>query len=452
MNKIRNIFRQCAALFLVVVLTGSCEENTGDVKVTHLTVAEAQRVATGKRMMITFKDNETKQITVGIIPENAANQELRFVNESPALMTVSATGLITPLTFGTGGLTIEATDGSGVSTSYIIEIIDHRIPVTGITISPAGTDIQMKINGAPFDLGACIVITPADAYNKSVTYVSSCGGEVVTVDENGIITPVAVGTTVITVTTADGTNLSRQTTVTVADLLQQWADFDRTPWTIYSRQGNEFASAWEWGVAGLPSPTGIPEHILEGGNSYLGLLKSGRSGGHTALGNTAAQPATRVDFLPYFTVDMKESKTFNYFRWRHRGGNANQQLRVFGVHVYGSNDGTNFTQILPEEPEADFDEYHLPIFWIPVTGGYEGTAARTCAAYHYIYLPESTWRYVKIEYRVWSNNYDTNWQDNPTREIGLRRFQHPDWQGQGMQTFGNTCQASEFNLGFSWWE
>ncbi|MCR3923466.1 MAG: Ig-like domain-containing protein, partial [Firmicutes bacterium] len=57
------------------------------------------------------------------------------------------------------------------------------------------------------------VITPADATNKNMLWASS-DETIVTVDANGVVTPVDAGTAVITVTTEDG-EYTATATVTV---------------------------------------------------------------------------------------------------------------------------------------------------------------------------------------------------------------------------------------------
>ncbi len=93
-------------------------------------------------------------------------------------------------------------------------------------------------------------------------------------------------------------------------------------------------------------------------------------------------------------------QTFNYFTWMHRSTNGYNYLRAWGISMYGSNDGQNFTEI-----KSDID--------IP----YESNADEIV-----IDIPESTYRYVKVQY--------TNWSDLVTVSTG-----------------GSTLQVAEFGLG-----
>ena len=83
----------------------------------------------------------------------------------------------------------------------------------------------------------------------------------------------------------------------------------------------------------------------------------------------------------YFTIDMGEENTFDYIEWYHRGGDTQLGLRAWAIVVYGSNDGTNFTKI--------GDDMNIP-------GETDRTIMNATLS-----LPESTWRYLKIEFTRW---------------------------------------------------
>lgn len=87
--------------------------------------------------------------------------------------------------------------------------IPDEIPVTGITLNKE--NMELNEEGAGETLIAAVL--PDNASNKKVTW-SSGDASVATVDEDGKVTAVANGTTVITVTTEDG-NLKASCTVTV---------------------------------------------------------------------------------------------------------------------------------------------------------------------------------------------------------------------------------------------
>lgn len=85
---------------------------------------------------------------------------------------------------------------------------DPGVPVTGVSLAPSEVTLEV---GATEQLTA--TIEPADADNLNVSWTTS-DDTVATVDENGLVTAVASGETVITVTTEDG-GFTAVSTVTV---------------------------------------------------------------------------------------------------------------------------------------------------------------------------------------------------------------------------------------------
>ncbi|HEY8893380.1 MAG TPA: sugar-binding protein, partial [Niastella sp.] len=83
--------------------------------------------------------------------------------------------------------------------SFQLIIQNANIPVTGVSINPAG-DTTLALNQT---IQLTPVIVPSDATNKTVSW-SSSNTAVVTVDASGKITAVGTGSAIITVTTTDG--------------------------------------------------------------------------------------------------------------------------------------------------------------------------------------------------------------------------------------------------------
>ncbi len=96
--------------------------------------------------------------------------------------------------------------------NFRLIIRDVDIPVTGVTITPS-TDTTIA-EGASFQLRASVV--PVDATNKNLSW-SSSNTAAVTVDANGKVTAVGLGTAIITATTQSGNfTATRRVTVTPA--------------------------------------------------------------------------------------------------------------------------------------------------------------------------------------------------------------------------------------------
>jgi uncharacterized protein YjdB len=99
------------------------------------------------------------------------------------------------------GLTGKFAEGNRIRVRDTKELkkIEVVIAVTGVSLDQS--NLTLTAGGAVGTLKA--TITPADATNKVVRW-SSSDETVATVDEKGVVTPLKVGTTTITVTTVDG--------------------------------------------------------------------------------------------------------------------------------------------------------------------------------------------------------------------------------------------------------
>jgi len=397
----KNIFYSIICLTALAVFT-ACGDDDSSGKVTAITVKEAVWVSPA--MQLSLKDNATLQLTPYVLPQNATNKNVVYSNRHPELMEVSASGLITAKNIGTDTLTVTAADGSGTFVNYKVVITDHRVKATGITISPAS--VSLKLGGKTFDLASCVTVTPEDTWDKTVTYTSS-NEEVARVSSNGIITSGVEGSAVITVSTTDGSNISKDFIVTVLGLVKKEADIDRSAWSVstsvlYS-DGNNYVT---------DGTTGKPEDMFDNtAATFLSMVKPGKTYG--------SYSGTTAGYELYFIVDMKAAKKFNYIRWQHRANNGYPYLRVWVINISGSNDGSDWTLIkqgvaIPNTAGAatgnDANTYHIAIA--------EDTPDNT-VTYEY--------RYVKVNITGWSDN-------------------------SGGAASGSTVQIGEFGLGEFYYE
>ena len=87
------------------------------------------------------------------------------------------------------------------------------VPVTGMELSAETASVELD---ATLDLSALVVFTPADATNQMVTWKSE-DETIATVDANGVVTGIKVGTTTISATSMEG-NYSDALVLTVAPI------------------------------------------------------------------------------------------------------------------------------------------------------------------------------------------------------------------------------------------
>ena len=150
-------------------------------------------------------DSNTLSLTAGgatgtlaatVSPANATNRNVTWSSSAPAVATV-VNGVITPLTPGITTITVTTEDG-GYTDTCTVTVTASVVSVTGVSLDR--DTLSLTAGGAAGTLTA--TVSPANATNKNVTW-SSSAPAVATV-ANGVVTPVSTGSTVITVTTADG--------------------------------------------------------------------------------------------------------------------------------------------------------------------------------------------------------------------------------------------------------
>lgn len=122
--------------------------------------------------------------------------------------------------FKVGNYTQSNADKEGIDTDnpanygevlvYDFSVVHGNVDVSGVAFS---TNLVELLLGASYQLTP--IISPADASNKEVSY-SSSNTAVAKISANGIVTPVSVGSAIITVTTSEG-GFTASKTITVIE-------------------------------------------------------------------------------------------------------------------------------------------------------------------------------------------------------------------------------------------
>ncbi|RTE01417.1 DUF5057 domain-containing protein [Paenibacillus whitsoniae] len=123
---------------------------TAFVKATNLTLDN-----------VTIAKGDTTKLIPKILPVNATyqrNEDFTWASDTPATVTVNASGEITGLNAGTATVTATAKDGSGLVATAIVSVIQPGLNITGPT--------QVAV-GSTIDLTAALV-----SVNENVTSVS----------------------------------------------------------------------------------------------------------------------------------------------------------------------------------------------------------------------------------------------------------------------------------------
>ena len=158
---------------------------------------------------ITLERNETAQLTVTVLPEDADNKAVTWSSDDESIATVDDEGTVTAISEGTATITATTNDGTNLSASCEVTVT----PKTVKSISLDKEKLNIKIGQSEY---LKVTVSPIDADDISVSWRSN-NKIIATVDAGGKVTALVPGTAIITVTTNDGTNLSASCEVTVTD-------------------------------------------------------------------------------------------------------------------------------------------------------------------------------------------------------------------------------------------
>lgn len=170
-----------------------------DTTVTDITLPESE---------ITLDTGMTKQLLPEVFPaKTALVADLRYTSLDERVVTVSDTGLITPVAAGGTLVRVSNADGS-VYRDVAVHVADC-VPLESLTLNedalrlPVGTSEKLTP-----------VLAPADTTRTGVVYETS-DASVATVDRDGTVHAVSVGAAVITARPAMGEDFAASVTVTV---------------------------------------------------------------------------------------------------------------------------------------------------------------------------------------------------------------------------------------------
>ncbi len=165
------------------------------------------------------------QIVATIEPANATNRDLIWYSSDPSVARVDSKGLVEGLKAGTVTITAMTKDGTvkGIKvitikelptpTPTIVPIITPTITPTPLVIeSLSFTDTNVSVKKGN-TLQLVVKVIPTELSGTKLTWKSS-NSNIVSVDENGKITGLEVGTATITVTSSNGKTATCEVTVT----------------------------------------------------------------------------------------------------------------------------------------------------------------------------------------------------------------------------------------------
>ncbi|MGN1444387.1 MAG: Ig domain-containing protein, partial [Acutalibacteraceae bacterium] len=176
------------AVITVTTVDGGFKDTCKVTVLQHVT-----SISLNKTSLVVPRGTETKLVAT-VLPSDASDKTVKWTSSDPKVVTVSVSGEIVAKAVGAATVTAVTADGAKKA-SCVINVYES---VTGVAL-----DIKEKILYIGESVTVNAVVSPSDASNKGVSFVSS-DASVANVGSNGKITALKVGTATITVKTADG--------------------------------------------------------------------------------------------------------------------------------------------------------------------------------------------------------------------------------------------------------
>ncbi|MDR0507828.1 MAG: discoidin domain-containing protein [Dysgonamonadaceae bacterium] len=317
------------------------------------------------------------------VPVNADNRKLHFsmAESSQQYASITDEGVVTGLqTTGRNRAVVKivSDENDTITADFRIQVV-NEILVTSVNLLQGLDGVEIGL-GETIDLNLCTSVSPdnVNVNNKKLSFALLEGADVLSLNADGVITAIGVGTAKLSATSKNG--ISREFSIIVKTGI---TDLTRLLWSVTTSVDYGFYP---------DAATGMPEDMFDNKNdTYFAVVKPGKSF------NGFSTPS---DHTPYFIVDMKTAQKFNYIRWNHRSSNGESYLRVWGIKIAGSVGGETFTDISQSDIAIPYES--------------------NTSTFH-INIPESEYRYVKVYLTKWSDNSGGSTSGNTMQiaEFGL---------------------------------
>ena len=144
-----------------------------------------------------LKVNETRTISVILVPSTTTDQSVRFISSDSSVAIVDEVGNVTALSLGEAIITATTNDGSDLSANC--KVLVSATPTSSISILYSGsTSLQV---GQTVQLTAKIL--PVDATDVSVKW-STQDSKIITVDDKGLVRAISFGEAWVSVQASGG--------------------------------------------------------------------------------------------------------------------------------------------------------------------------------------------------------------------------------------------------------
>lgn len=247
--------------------------------------------------------NKTKDISGNVVlkPAGAEAAGYEWSSDNTAVATV-ANGVVTAVGKGTANIKVAV---GGFEATVPVTV---KASVGSVKLDIAKVVLDTESNKT-YDLGAKVVTDPANADVESITWESS-DEDVVTVDDNGVVTVVGKGTATITVT-VDGKTATVPVSVTVPIT---GIKLDKTEVEVYKNATAEVVvtatpEGAEWAELDASFRSGsefATVEVVDGKVVVTGVAEG------TAVVEVVANKATTGELVKLFNVTVKENKVTDF--------------------------------------------------------------------------------------------------------------------------------------------
>lgn len=202
LNVVTNIYKTSSATTHQLSFAGTSDIISKDAPVVSVTGVKLDH---DKLDFVLGGSAQTLVATVE--PSNATNKKVTWSVNPTGIVSVS-NGSVSPQAVGDAVVTVTTQDGNKTATCNVHVGYPE---VSSVTVSPKTESLIMGEGTKTLTAK----VLPEQAEDRSVTWSVTSGGDYVSVDQQGVITPKAVGTAVVTATSNAKNTLSDSCTVTV---------------------------------------------------------------------------------------------------------------------------------------------------------------------------------------------------------------------------------------------
>ncbi|MBO6299666.1 MAG: Ig domain-containing protein [Lachnospiraceae bacterium] len=187
----------------------TADDKTATCEVTVTAATEPKTDITGvtlDKAELTVEEGKTETLAATVTPEDASSKDVIWSSSDDTVASIDADGVVVAVKAGTATITVTATNGTEdtaddrtATCEVTVTEAETKTDITGITLDK--TTVSLEVEQIET---LTVTVEPEEATDKNVTFKSS-DEKIATVDEEGKITAVAEGSTVIIVTADNGT-------------------------------------------------------------------------------------------------------------------------------------------------------------------------------------------------------------------------------------------------------